>query len=294
MRILHIDSGRALRGGQLQVLHLLAGLEARGVEVRLLALPDSPLAREAALRGLETRGLGWGSLWSESRWADLVHCHDAHAHMYAWLASKTPFVVSRRVVFPVNKTWFSSRKYAAARLFLCVSKAVAEVLRAAGIPDGRLQVVHDGVDIPSTTSSRTGGIVALDSNDPGKCRPLLEQLPLDIDFVTDLPKAFESARMFLYPTESEGLGSAVLLAMASGVPVIASDEGGLREIVHSHRTGLLAGTTARQFEAAVSKLEGNPNLTERILRNARAMVAQGFTTQHMISRTIECYREALR
>ncbi len=294
MRILHIDSGRTLRGGQLQVLRLLAGLEARDVEVRLMAVAHSPLECEAAARGLETRSLGWASLRSESRWADLVHCHDAHAHTFAWLASMAPFVVSRRVAFPVKRTWFSARKYASARLFLCVSKAVVEVLRAAGIPEERLQLVYDGVDVPPTVSDRKGKIVALDSGDPGKCRLLLEQIPLDIEFVTDLPHEFQSARMFLYPTASEGLGSAALLAMAWGVPVIASNEGGLREIVHDRKTGLLAGNTARQFQAAVAELEGDPKLAGRIVRNARAMVEQLFTAQHMIDRTIECYREALR
>ncbi len=294
MRILHIDSGEALRGGQFQVLRLLAGLQVRGIEVRLMAPFNSPLAREAAARGVETRRLGWAALRSESRWPDLVHCHDAHAHTYGWLASRAPFVVSRRVAFPVKKTWFSARKYDSAKLFLCVSKAVVDVLRAAGIPAERLQLVYDGVDVPPTSSTREGKIIALDSDDPGKCRPLLEQIPLDIEFVGDLPRALQSARMLLYPTASEGLGSAALLAMAYGVPVIASDAGGLREIVHDRRTGLLAGNTALQFQAAVSELEGDPRLVERIVRNARAMVEQGFTTQHMIDRTIECYREALR
>jgi glycosyltransferase involved in cell wall biosynthesis len=293
MRILHIDTGETLRGGQIQVLRLLAGLAARGVEVRLMGVAGSPLAREAAARGIETRALSWTSVWRESRWAELVHCHDAHAHTFAWLASRTPFVVSRRVAFPVKKTWFSGKKYASARLFLCVSKAVAEVLQAAGIPEERLQVVYDGVDVPPVTGNRKGRIAALDSADPGKCRPLLEQLTLDIDFITDLPRAFQSARLFLYPTESEGLGSAALLAMAYGVPVIASKTGGLREIVHDHRTGLLAANSARQFQNAINELEGDPKLTERIVRNARAMVVQGFTTKHMIDRTMECYREAL-
>lgn len=293
MRILHVDSGDTLRGGQLQVLRLMAGLDRGGSEVRLMAKPNSELSTKAAARGFETRPLGWSSLRNESGWADLVHCHDAHAHTLAWLASKTPFVVSRRVAFPVKKTWFSSKKYASARLFLCVSKAVSAVLSAAGIPEERLRVVYDGVDMPPAMSNRKGKIVALDSKDPGKCRLLLEQLRLDIDFVSDLPQAFRSAHLFLYPTVSEGLGSAVLLAMAYGVPVVASDTGGLPEIVHDHRTGLLAGNSSRQFETAINELEGDPNLTERIVRNARAMVSQDFTAQHMITRTIECYREIL-
>jgi hypothetical protein len=293
MRILHIDSGGSLRGGQVQVLRLLAGLDAHDIEVRLMAAADSPLARAAADLGIETSVLGWYSLRRESRWAELVHCHDARAHTFAWLASRAPFVVSRRVVFPVKKTWFSAKKYASAGLFLCVSKAVFKVLRAAGIPEERLELVYDGVDVPPTASSRKGRIAALDSADPGKCRPLLEQLGLDIEFVTDLPRAFQSARLFLYPTESEGLGSAALMAMAYGVPVIASGAGGLKEIVHDHRTGLIADNTARQFRNAVNELEGDPKLAERIVRNARAMVMQGFTTKHMIDRTLECYREVL-
>lgn len=277
----------------MQVLRLLAGLDARGVEVRLMAAAGSPLAREAAALGIETRALGWIALRRESRWAELVHCHDARAHTMAWLASRAPFVVSRRVAFPVKKTWFSAKKYASARLFLCVSKVVVEALRAAGVPEERLELVYDGVDVPPIVSSRTGRIVALDSADPGKCRPLLEQLTLDIEFVNDLPRAFQSARMFLYPTESEGLGSATLLAMAYGVPVIASGAGGLKEIVHDRRTGIVADNTARRFRDAVNELEGDPKLTERIVRNARAMVMQGFTTKHMIDRTMECYREVL-
>ena len=293
MRILHIDSGDTLRGGQLQVLRLLAGLDRSGSEVRLMAKPESELSVKAALRGFEIRPLGWSSLRNESRWADLVHCHDAHSHTLAWLAVKKPIVVSRRVAFPIKKTWFSAKKYASARLFLCVSKAVSAVLGAAGIPEERLRVVYDGIDMPPAMSNRKGKIVALDSNDPGKCRLLLEQLRLDIDFVSDLRQAFRSAHLFLYPTLSEGLGSAVLLAMAYGVPVVASDIGGLPEIVQDHRTGMLAGNSSRQFESAINELEGDPNLTERIVRNARAMVSQGFTAQHMIDRTIECYLEIL-
>ena len=293
MRILHIDSGGTLRGGQLQALHLLAGLKTCGVEVRLLTAKGSPLAREAAAIGIVTKPLNWISVWRESHWAELVHCHDAHAHTFAWLASRAPFIVSRRVMFPVKGTWFSARKYASARRFLCVSKAVAGVLHTAGIPEERLRVIYDGVDIPPVPSSLKGKIVALDSADPGKCRPLLEQLKLDVEFASDLPQAFQSARLFLYPTVSEGLGSAALLAMAYGVPVIASKTGGLKEIVHDHRTGLLSGTTARQFRNAIHELEGDPNLAGHIVRNARAMVEQGFTTQHMIDRTIKCYREIL-
>jgi hypothetical protein len=294
MRILQIDSGKSLRGGQLQVLRLLEGLAEQRVEARLMARAGSPLEREATARGFETRPLNWSALRRESRWADIVHCHDAHAHTLAWLASRAPFVVSRRVAFPVKKSWFSARKYAAARLFLCVSKSVMQALREAGIPDARLRLVYDGVDVPPVAGTRSGAIVALDSADPGKCGALLRQLSAEIEFSGDLRKSFETARMFLYPTLSEGLGSAALLAMAYGVPVVASGTGGLCEIVKHGETGLLAGNTAAEFQAAIAQLEGREELARRIVRNARSMIERDFTAQRMIHRTMECYREVVR
>src|SRR5688572_29869893 len=53
LRVLHIDSGRKWRGGQRQVLLLAAGLMRRGHEPLIIAPPDSPLLRRAALAGLD-------------------------------------------------------------------------------------------------------------------------------------------------------------------------------------------------------------------------------------------------
>ena len=84
MRILHIDAGRTLRGGQWQTLHLMGGLAEYGVLVRLLAIRGSPLFREAQAQGLRVLPLNLFSVWRESGWADLVHCHDSRAHSMAW------------------------------------------------------------------------------------------------------------------------------------------------------------------------------------------------------------------
>ena len=47
MRVLHIDTGREMRGGQWQALHLLQGLAERGIASRLLSPPDSDLFQAA-------------------------------------------------------------------------------------------------------------------------------------------------------------------------------------------------------------------------------------------------------
>jgi len=50
---------------------------------------------------------------------------------------------------------------------------------------------------------------------------------IPVHFSTDLQKDLPRAWLFVYITELEGLGSAALLAMAHGLPVLASDIGGL-------------------------------------------------------------------
>ena len=298
MRVLHIDAGKELRGGQWQTLHLMGGLAERGVLVRLLAMRGSPLFREAQTQGLKVLPLNLFSVWRASSWADLVHCHDSRSHMMAWLAligpgQRAPVVVSRRVAFSVKNTIFSRKKYGSAALFLSISRAVSAQLTAAGVPGDRIALVPDGVLVPPYTGNRTGGIVALDSSDPAKGRSLLRGVKPRIAFVRNLEKAFRTARIFLYASEMEGLGSAVLLAMAHGVPVIASNVGGLPEIVSNGTTGLLVENTQQAFESAIRRLDGDSPLAERMIRSARAMVEQNYTVEHMVERTLAGYRKVL-
>ena len=105
MRVLHLDAGKEMRGGQRQVLRLIEGLAAEGVESTLLARAGAPLF-EAARRG------GWRveplSLLGAARLArrhDLLHAHDARSHTIAALLPGVPLVVSRRVAFPIGSRW---------------------------------------------------------------------------------------------------------------------------------------------------------------------------------------------
>jgi glycosyltransferase involved in cell wall biosynthesis len=100
------------------------------------------------------------------------------------------------------------------------------------------------------------------------------------------------ARLFLYITRSEGLGSAVLLAMAAGVPVIASGVGGLPEIVQHERTGLLTENTPQAIAGAVRRLTEDRALARALAAQARAVVEQEFSVDRMVAGTIGVY-EAL-
>ena len=239
MRILHLDSGREMRGGQWQALALHQGLVAAGHDSLLLARAGRPLAEEARRAKLPCKALSPLRLASLSGGFDLIHAHDARTHTLAAIAggvtgSRPPLVVSRRVAFPVRDGAMSRWKYARPRLFLAVSRFVAGELCRGGVDERRVDVVYDGVKLPEQAAwSRDGAdaIVAPYTLDPEKCLDLAVQAAklagVELVQSRDLPADLRRARVLLYLTRSEGLGSGILLAMALGVTVIASNVGGI-------------------------------------------------------------------
>lgn len=293
MRILHLDAGKTLRGGQHQVLHLLRALQSRGLPPQLLAPRHSPLTEHARLLGFDVAPLSWRSLRANSPNFDLVHCHDARSHSLAALWSQVPFVVARRVAFPIKTGPISRWKYRRAALFLAVSHAVRAQLLAAGVPESRISVVPDCTPLPASLSTLDGPILAIDSPDPRKGVPLLRRTGLDICFSDNLAAGLLHARLFVYITESEGLGSAVLLAMAHGVPVVASNVGGLPEIVRHEQTGLLVENHPPAIAHAVSRLLADSSLAARLAANARRLVEERFTIEQVAEATLAAYRRVL-
>jgi len=290
MRILHVDSGREMRGGQWQVLRLVLALDAAGLENTLLAPAASPLFRKARQAGVDTRPLTALSLFRLSRRAGLVHAHDARSHTLAALVSAASFVVSRRVAFPARSRW----KYGRAAHYLAVSEFVRRTLLEAGVPESSVSVVYDGIRVPDAPASGRNLLIP-DSPDPNKGTALaLEAAALagvSATLSCDLEKDLASAALLVYITRSEGLGSAALLAMAAGVPVIASNVGGLPEIVQHQHTGLLTENSAPAIAAAIRWILDHP-LEARIMGAcARQHITRNFTEDLMMSRTLAVYRK---
>jgi len=264
------------------MLHLLRGLPVESLLLAPIVAPD-----------IECAPLTIANLRSWSRLADLIHCHDAKSHTLAALFARRPIVVARRVVFPVHTGPLSRWKYSRAAHYIAISEAVATELRRVGVPGEKVSVVHDCTEIADSVSSRTGAVVAIDSDDPRKGGALLRQSGLPILFSSDLKRDLRDARAFVYITESEGLGSAALLAMAHGVPVVASRVGGLPEIVVEGETGLLVDNDADRIRAKVESLLTDEMLAARLARAGRAMVEQRFTVERMVQGTLSVYRKVL-
>jgi len=293
MRVLHLDTGRSMRGGQHQALLLVQALSARGVECALLGPAGSPLLERARKAGIETGVLTPSGLRRAARGSDLIHCHDARSHTLAALLAPAPFVVSRRVDFPIQRHWLSRWKYRRAALLLAVSQAVRRRLEEAGVPAAKIAVVYDGVAVPPGISTLDGDIIAPASEDPRKGAALVRRAAAGVRFSEDLLRDLPRARALVYISESEGLGSAALLAMAHGVPVIASRTGGLPEIVIDGVNGFLVDNDPAAIAEAVARLAGDRELAARLGAAGRRLVEEQFTIERMAEKTIEAYRTVL-
>jgi len=292
MRILHLDAGREMRGGQWQVLRLIEGLAAAGVESTLLARAGAPLAGEARQRGWRVEPLGLVRAAMLARRHDLMHAHDARTHTLGAILRGAPLVVSRRVAFAVGSRW----KYGRARHYLAVSEFVQRALMAGGVPEEKISVVYDGV--PVLEEAAGARVVALANfDDPQKGAPVaLEAARLagvELLLSQDLERDLRQAAVFVYITHAEGLGSAALLAMSAGVPVIASRVGGLPEVVRDRETGVLVDNDPRAVAAVLGELAADPELARRLGQAGRRAVIDNFTVDHMVRRTMEVYHKVL-
>jgi glycosyltransferase involved in cell wall biosynthesis len=293
LRIVHVDTGRELRGGQRQVLLLAQGLRDRGHEQVVLARAGSPLYQAASTAGLETRPLRPPVGLS----ADIIHAHDARAHILALPAPR--LVVSRRVAFPLGSGFASRWKYRRVARYLAVSEFVKGQLLAAGVSAERISVVYDGVDVGPPPEHRAGSqlVVAPASHDPQKCCSLAAEACLaagvSLRLSLHLDRDLQQAAVFLYLTRSEGLGSAILLAMARGVPVVASRVGGIPEVVEHSQTGLLVDNDPVAVAAAVRQALDEPAEAARRAERAYAQVLERFSAARMVARTEEAYKLVL-
>ena len=111
----------------------------------------------------------------------------------------------------------------------------------------------------------------------------------------DIASLMHSWSIFIQPSLDEGFGVAALEAMASGLPVVASDVGGLRELVQDGRTGFLvpAGAPAA-FAAKIRLLLDDPGLRARMGAAGRQRAQDGFTITTMVRKIAELYGSLLK
>ena len=95
--------------------------------------------------------------------------------------------------------------------------------------------------------------------------------------------------------DTEGLGVVLLEAMNSRVPVVASDAGGITDIVEHERTGLLVPPgDERSLAAALARLAGDPALARALGEAGYRRLAERFTWDAIVSKWMAIYERVAR
>jgi glycosyltransferase involved in cell wall biosynthesis len=89
--------------------------------------------------------------------------------------------------------------------------------------------------------------------------------------------ALREIGLLVLPSEAEGFGLVLVEAMAAGVPVVATDVMGIRDVVDNGRTGLLVGVGPESLTGAIRAVVEKPLLRERLARAGREEVVRRFT-----------------
>ena len=160
MKVVHLETGKHVYGGALQVLLLVEGLSRRGIGGVLVVPQGSDLEEEARRRGLPVRPLpmaGDADLAFPFRFRrllreeapDLVHLHSRRgADTLGALTTKVarlPTVLSRRVDNP-ETGWSLGAKYRLFDAVITISEEIRRVLLEQGVPAEKVRCVHSAVD----------------------------------------------------------------------------------------------------------------------------------------------------
>ena len=216
--------------------------------------------------------------------------------------------------------------------FVCVSHDSARFMIEQGIAEARVRTLWNGVDLgrfslqgPSAAGSvvtvarlspekdvanllRAAAKVVAASPDvrfeiagDGPCRDELRQLAAELHLtdnvifhgeVKDIPALLARARLFVLPSQTEGISLTLLEAMARGLPLVTTSVGGNPEVVEAGNTGLLVPPRDPEALAeAISALIANPERGRQMGLAGRQRVENCFDIRKMMAQYEALYSE---
>ncbi len=251
-----------------------------------------------------------------ARGADLVHAHWLPSGAVA-LATGRPFVVQlwgTDVELARRAPRLARAVLRRARLVISPSTALAEEGRRLGAREVR--VIPNGVDFPDEVGeeadppevlyagrlSREKGVLELVEAAAGLRLvvagdgPLRARVPQARGFIphAELEALYARAAVVACPSHREGFGVACAEAMAHGRPVVASEVGGLRDLVVDGETGLLVPPRdVSALREALQRLLADRELRRRLGAAGRERIQAHFSWQRFGAETIQAYEDAV-
>lgn len=111
----------------------------------------------------------------------------------------------------------------------------------------------------------------------------------------DVPDVMRGLDCFVLPSLAEGISNTILEAMASGLPVIATDVGGNADLVAAGETGLIvAAGDVDALSEGVTRLATLPQRARAMAHAGRLRVEQHFSLRSMVAAYTSVYQEVLQ
>jgi glycosyltransferase involved in cell wall biosynthesis len=331
MRILQVSSAQELGGGETHFLELVGSLRDRGHEVMVAGRRNGPLKPQIELPFINSAdvftALRLRSILKKHSF-DILHAHVARDYTVtaaaAWNLSKTRLVCTRHLLLPVRRNALYRRVDA----WLAPTSQILKTLEplspklSAVIPNWvdtkkftcRLHPLHHPVAIGllgqvSPHKGHDDAIEALrrlgtgfrlliagkgESNYLEDLRKKSLGLPVDFLGFAELPQFFSMIDILVVPSWEEPFGIVLLEAMASGVPVIATNRGGPAEIIRSALHGvLMLPRDPAALANAIRSLAEDDERRQLISKSAREFVEANFDIRVVIPRVEDFYRRVM-
>ncbi len=107
-----------------------------------------------------------------------------------------------------------------------------------------------------------------------------------------LYKIYSNSDIFILTSRYESFGRVLIEAMASGLPIVASNILAVRNVVENNKTGLLVKPTPEDFAKAIEKLLNNSQLREKLIKNGLEE-AKKYSWDKIVEKFEDVYREVL-
>ena len=116
---------------------------------------------------------------------------------------------------------------------------------------------------------------------------------IKLNIISNIPNASKYLKnfdIFVLPSLKEGLPYVILEAGLAGLPVIASNVGGIPEIIENGKEGLLVPpANPEELAVAIKKLIEDKTLRENLAKNLQEKIQREFSLEKMLKETISQY-----
>ncbi|WP_288785252.1 glycosyltransferase [Bacteroides acidifaciens] len=131
----------------------------------------------------------------------------------------------------------------------------------------------------------------------GNTEPVVEQYPENVFFLGTIPSASQYCQLcdiFMLPSNYEGLPMTIIEAMSYGKPVVASNVGGVSEIVRDGINGYALQNEENLFVEKIQEILGNQEIYSKMSKKAKEIFETELSVEYMTKEYLKIYNRILK